>query len=170
MDVKDGTSWSELAWSEFPVLSEELSVHLPLPPHPSSSPLPPHPSLLTLPPHPSPLTLPPHPSPLTPPPSPLPPHPSPLTPTLSPLPPHPSLLTPPPSPLPPHPSSSPLLLTPPSSPLLLTPPYPFPPPVILGNAYFSLFFMTSSDPKLLKQSMSAYTQAVRPTVPPFSTT
>jgi hypothetical protein len=34
-------------------------------------------------------------------------------------------------------------------------------PVILGNAYLSQFFMTSSDPKLLKQSMSAYHQAER---------
>ena len=34
-------------------------------------------------------------------------------------------------------------------------------PVILGNAYLSMFFTTSSEPKLLKQSMSAYQQAVR---------
>lgn len=33
--------------------------------------------------------------------------------------------------------------------------------MILGNAYLSQFFMTSSDPKLLKQSMSAYHQAER---------
>jgi tetratricopeptide (TPR) repeat protein len=33
--------------------------------------------------------------------------------------------------------------------------------MILGNAYLSLFFTTSSDPKLLKQSMSAYLQAER---------
>jgi hypothetical protein len=33
--------------------------------------------------------------------------------------------------------------------------------VILGNAYLSQFFTTSSEPKLLKQSMSAYHQAER---------
>ena len=32
--------------------------------------------------------------------------------------------------------------------------------VILGNAYLSLAFVSSSDPKLLKQSLSAYQQAV----------
>ena len=38
--------------------------------------------------------------------------------------------------------------------------------VILGNAYLSQFFTTSSEPKLLKQSMSAYNQAVRTLVSP----
>ena len=32
--------------------------------------------------------------------------------------------------------------------------------VVLGNAYLSLFFMTNQDPKLLKQCVSAYNQAV----------
>lgn len=32
--------------------------------------------------------------------------------------------------------------------------------VILGNAYLSLFFMTGQDPKILKQCISAYIQAV----------
>ena len=32
--------------------------------------------------------------------------------------------------------------------------------VVLGNAYLSLYFMSNQDPNMLKQCVSAYTQAV----------